>query len=97
MLRLDRLVEVEGLDENSCVGFWNKDRAFQVCSIVILTLSTGGVVVQGLTCVRRLSDLEVWVLKAMRCALGFYELVQICDWFSLGMELGKYGVLEKFF
>jgi hypothetical protein len=61
---------------NSCIGFWNKDRAFKVCSIISLTLSTWGVVVQGLTCVSKLSDLGGWVLRAgVRCDRGFGELV----------------------
>jgi hypothetical protein len=31
------------------------------------------------------------------CDKGFLELVQIFVWFSLGVELGKHGVLEIIF
>ena len=52
---------------------------------------------QGLTCVSKLSDLGGWVLRAeVRCDKGFWELVQIFVWFSLGIELEKYGILENF-
>ena len=42
MLVLEKLVEGEGLDVNKSIGFWNKDRAFKVCFIVSLALSTKG-------------------------------------------------------
>ena len=57
MLGLDWLVEGEGLDDNSCIGLWNKARTFNVCSIVLSTVSADEVVVQGLTCVSKISYL----------------------------------------